>query len=390
MTELRPRVCLCVIFNHAYVANIPLLRRLYSGRFSAIRFLVPLTRMDDDDVITVYRGSFSHNAYAVDAWPSLKSVACSHFLFVHDDVLLAPAVNEGNLLGVLGLGAEGEGFIPHIQAMPRNIRAWGHFAGPLWRLVHPRNFLSGTGIDSLESLLRALPPVEEARAKLARFGAGGDVVVNLRPVEDSPANDLQGFRYFGDRTPEQDDRFREAYLDMLFDAREGRGSVTIPYPMAVSGPSGDFYVVPRSAMADFVHYSGALAAAGVFVEVAAPMALAFACDGVRTCHDMPVSFTWSMSWLKPEAVLERMRGDRLLIAAHPVKLSMVDDLDAFEGELDRLRDAPVGLAAHILETAPDFEPQAYLAANPDVRAAGVSPWVHFIHHGQGENRPLRP
>ena len=380
--------CLCIIFNHPYLANLPLLRRIYAGRFRHVRFLVPLARVEDEDVITVYRGSFSHNAYAVDAWPELRGIDCGHFLFVHDDVLLAPALHEGNLLEVLGVGEGKEGFIPMIQRVPKSVRTWGHFAGPLWRLTQPRNFLSGTGVDSLHTVLAQLPPAEAAMAKLAPYGAERETVVELRAPGD-PHDHLRNFTYFGERTAEQDDGFREHYLRMLFDASDGEGRLTIPYPLVVSGPSGDFYLVPREAMADYVHLSGVLAAAGVFVEVAAPTALALACDRVRTQADTPVHFDWSTAWRQPETVAADMRADATLLGVHPVKLSMVRDLEAFVSELRDMQDLPVGVDAALLDMERDFDAQAYLEANPDVRAAGVSAWAHYLHHGRAEGRALR-
>jgi hypothetical protein len=37
-----------------------------------------------------------------------------------------------------------------------------------------------------------------------------------------------------------------------------------------------------------------------------------------------------------------------------------------------------------------FDSAAYLAANPDVAAAGVDPWMHWRDHGRYERRQLRP
>ena len=37
-----------------------------------------------------------------------------------------------------------------------------------------------------------------------------------------------------------------------------------------------------------------------------------------------------------------------------------------------------------------FDPDLYLAANPDVAAAGMNPFEHFVRHGRLENRRLRP
>ena len=383
-------VCLCIIFNHPYLDNLPLLRKIYSGRFRYIRFLVPLVKLADPDVITVYRGSFSHNAYAVDAWPQLEGINCSHFLFTHDDVLLAPALNDENILETLGVGAGAEGFMPTIQPMPSDVRVWGHFAGPLWRFTQPRNFLSGTGVDSLSTVLAQLPPAESIRNKFSVFGAPENTIVKFGPVTSETDNHLGMFSYFGERTKEQNDAFRESYLRMLFDAPDGQGSIVIPYPLLVSGPSGDFYMVPRSAMPDFVHISGVLAAAGMFVEVAAPTALVLACDRVRTCRETALDFVWSSTWMQPEAVVDQMALDHRLIAVHPVKLSMVKDADIFLGELHAMRECPLGAKAAVRALAADFDPDDYLEANPDVKAAAVSPWLHYIHHGHEEGRRLRP
>ena len=48
------RFCLAVVFNHRFEQNLPLLRALYRGRFSTVRFLVPFYRGDDPDVVPVF------------------------------------------------------------------------------------------------------------------------------------------------------------------------------------------------------------------------------------------------------------------------------------------------------------------------------------------------
>lgn len=37
-----------------------------------------------------------------------------------------------------------------------------------------------------------------------------------------------------------------------------------------------------------------------------------------------------------------------------------------------------------------FDPQQYLAANPDVAGAGIDPWTHYVGHGRREGRRIRP
>ncbi|WP_434113435.1 class I SAM-dependent methyltransferase [Paraburkholderia caffeinilytica] len=42
-----------------------------------------------------------------------------------------------------------------------------------------------------------------------------------------------------------------------------------------------------------------------------------------------------------------------------------------------------------LEFPPDFDPEQYLRANPDVRESGADPTLHYRHHGWREGRPIR-
>ena len=37
-----------------------------------------------------------------------------------------------------------------------------------------------------------------------------------------------------------------------------------------------------------------------------------------------------------------------------------------------------------------FRTAKYLAANPDVRAAGIDPLVHYVQYGQAEGRAIYP
>ena len=164
-------VCLCIVFNHPYVAHLDVLRRVYRDRFSHVRFLVPLKRMPDADVITIYRGSFTHNAYLTDSAAQLSQLSCSHYLFVHDDIIFHPGLNEHNILEALGVRGVNDAFVPHVDPVPEDIGDWGHALGPLWRMLHSRNYYGGTGVDSIQTVLDQLPAKEVARDRLSRYGA---------------------------------------------------------------------------------------------------------------------------------------------------------------------------------------------------------------------------
>ena len=388
-------VCLCILFNHPYLRNIPLLRRIYQDRFSTIRFLVPLHRTDEPDVITVYRGSFAHHAYAVDAWPELKTVECSHFVFVHDDVLLAPALNERTILDDLKIKGDRDGYIALLTPPPKDIGEWGHLAGPLWRLLYPRNVLAGTGVDSLATVLEQLPDADAAYAKLKQYGASRETTLVRTTLSDDHQGGFGHFTFFGHQQPKKEARFATDFLDLLFSAPPGQGSVTIPYPILICGPTADFYVAPRACMDEFLHIAGVLAAAGLFVEIAAAMALALACDCVSTIKQAPYTCIWGRASMSSQAILEQMRSDPLLLLAHPVKLSAVTDEAAYLDEIHRMASLPFGFGAggvegYIKSLEPEFDPNLYLEANPDMRITGLSPWHHYLIYGRAEGRLLAP
>ncbi|MBQ4494506.1 MAG: hypothetical protein II968_01940 [Selenomonadaceae bacterium] len=91
-----PKVCLVIIFNHRYDKNLPLLRKIYGKRFSEIRFLMPFYDGSDADVIPVYESSYQFQGFLIQAYEKLKNIPCTHYLFVADDLILHPDLNETN------------------------------------------------------------------------------------------------------------------------------------------------------------------------------------------------------------------------------------------------------------------------------------------------------
>lgn len=52
--------------------------------------------------------------------------------------------------------------------------------------------------------------------------------------------------------------------------------------------------------------------------------------------------------------------------------------------------AAVSQRLEAVQLPPGFDPQLYLAANPDVAEGGLDPINHFLRYGRLEARPLRP
>jgi hypothetical protein len=389
--ERRSGVCLCILFNHPFTRNIPLLRRLYAGRFSRIYFLVPFEQAGEPDILTVYRGSFAHGAYVVEHVERLDAEPCSHYLFTHDDVILSPWLNEGNILAAFGIADESAGWIDEIGPVPEDVGAWGYALGSAWRLLHPRNALSGTGVDSLAAMLRYLPPVDEARRAAAAYGVPPSMRLAYRPGSFPPP-DATPFRFFDQDGP-QAAAFVRQVAEALFRGAPPRG-LEIPYPIACSGPSADFYIVPHAGFRRFVHVVATLAAAGLFVEMAVPTALYLACDTVRTRREQGYKHIWGTTTMLPRDALSRLLQNPSIASIHPIKLSQVHDIENFMTDLDVTGVKGLALAAGDYRTAvladyPAFDGDTYLALNPDLAASNAPPYEHFYRFGLFEQRRWR-
>lgn len=194
--EDRRGICLCVLFTHPYPANLPLLRKIYQGRFSHVRFLMPLVRSAEEDVLTVYRGSYAHHSYLGDHWQELRTLACAYYVLIQDDVLLSPWVDEHNILDALGIRGLAEGSIGTILPMPADVGEWQHPAGSLWRMLRPGNVVSGTGTESLATVLAQLPPADEAARLAAAHGVPPTTTFSYTERTLAPEHHLPHHRLF--------------------------------------------------------------------------------------------------------------------------------------------------------------------------------------------------
>ena len=104
-------VTLIIIFNHKYNKNIPLIDELYGKRFSDIVYIVPFYKkgeLDDKryEIISVYETSYSFQGYIAQAYSELEKHEASHYLFIGDDLILHPDIDERNYKEYFHVGAE--------------------------------------------------------------------------------------------------------------------------------------------------------------------------------------------------------------------------------------------------------------------------------------------
>lgn len=303
-----PAVCLVVMFNHAYPANIERLRRLYGKRFSRIVFLMPNQRVPDPACFTGYRGSFSSHGLVADARDFLLAQDADTYLFAADDLILNPTLDESTIVDALGL-REHDGFLTRFEFLAGQCLVDGPTPRPGWPTsrdwlwtrrvlsrLQPRNVMHGSGV---EGHLADLPDRETALRKFLRYGAPLLRLEMPPPARRGPAR--------------------------LIAWRNRPTTHELPLPLA-HGIS-DLFAVRRARLDRLAHYLGVFAAMDLFVEVAIPTALILAVERLVTARGASWEYSWAPSGPGVDAApfasladLEaRFPASQLFV--HPVKLS---------------------------------------------------------------------
>jgi hypothetical protein len=243
-------ICFCIVFNHRFDANVPKLERIYKDRFDTLFFLMPLYTGANRQVLTVYENSVFFQGFFAQAFERLFAERYSHYVFIADDLILHPRLNAANLLDELGLTGDAA-YIKSLTALADQTFKWPWQLGILNTVLNPEFVRT--------ALAQELPSAEEAHARCRAHG------VQVRDLAWSDLRALRGSGY-------------KAYLRAISFLFSNRNNLSIPYPY-VAGYS-DFLIVPKHAIRQFCRYCGVFAAMNLFVEVAAPTALALACDRI--------------------------------------------------------------------------------------------------------------
>lgn len=243
---MKNTVCLVVIFNHQYNSNIEKLRYYYKNRFSHIYFCVPFYMGNDEDVITVYESSYQFQGYFAQGFKKFYDEKYTHYVFIGDDLLLNPVINENNIDEYFCLKPE-SGYIHSMRKLSDMSAVWDYSAFKNADM----SFKSG-GAEYAPQL----PSVEEAEEKAKKYGFSDFHISFVK------------LRYF-----EGNIRHRvKTILSNLFT------NMDISYPL-VAGYS-DIVIVPKRNIYDFCHISGVFAAMNLFVEIAIPTAMMLTCDDI--------------------------------------------------------------------------------------------------------------
>lgn len=307
-------VALVFIFNHRYDKNIPILEERYKDRFSNIFHLVPFYDAEKDNVIPVYEHSFYFQGYIAQASRELKSKGdFDHFIFVGDDLLLHPKVNENNYKEFFRIQKD-DSFITFI----RDLVATGDDGTDLF-LMHKAMFFEvpskpGTGLE----ITKEIPSYAEALIKFKEKGFEEPYIaprhVYYPPKRTDFKKTIFGEYYY---------RRRKKEVKKLLQ----QDKVRVSYPI-VNGFS-DLVIVPKSDFNEFARLCGIFAAAQLFVEYAIPTIMLMVCKRIVTQDDLDKKalLLWDDDRIKFEEKYD-LSFDNLVdnfpdevLYVHPVKLS---------------------------------------------------------------------
>ncbi|HYO22183.1 MAG TPA: hypothetical protein VER36_07235, partial [Flavisolibacter sp.] len=262
---MQNKVALIIVFNHRYDKNIPLLESIYEDRFSNIYYLVPFYDGDRKNVIPVYESSFQFQGYMAQGLKHYFREEYEHYLFVADDLLLHPAMDETNYKEYFGLNSN-TSFIPElfplhdlpnnetIRFIPSNKKEGQKKKWYWWRLKQLINYKHGSEGTETGS---EMPSYQEAEA-----------IINKHGYFPKP---LSAQDVFGSYLSFADTRNVKEAVKYVLNRLKYRKGFNLPYPMV--GSYSDIVIVAKPAIKKFAHYCGVFAANRLFVEFAIPTAL---------------------------------------------------------------------------------------------------------------------
>ncbi len=304
-TGIPASVALVVIYNHRYDQNIERIEKLYGCRFDKIFHLVPFYDGQRANVIAVYENSHCFQGYIAQGRKAFQQEQFQHYLFIGDDLILNPAIDQANYREHFHLKAQ-QSFIPGFFALHDTVW-WKH-------VLSAFNFsrkVEGIEVDG------QLPDRKLALEAFARNGLA------LRPLH---------LEQIWHRPGTVREWARKLRWDPGYFVRSAKNMVRqqefhLPYPMV--GSYSDILIVDAFSLDRFCHCCGVFAASKLFAELAIPTALVLSAENIVT--EKELALKGKALWVEQDhVILERYQHDlgALLsdfpegtLYVHPVKLS---------------------------------------------------------------------
>lgn len=245
-------VALIIIFNHRYDKNLPILEELYKDRFTHRYYLVPFYDGNQENVIPVYGRSIFFESYIAQAAKHYIKENFKHYLFIADDMIIHPQINEYNYQDFFEVNDE-ESFIPQLTPIQDMKKYWiGTMSAFFYR--KKQKYIEAA---------QELPDEEEALNKM-----------RMQNIEIRPLNRQELFGDFTLRIDSLANKTRLLVRTGTFLKNPFKRTYKLPYPCI--GSYSDIVVVSSNTIQSFTHYCGVFGATCLFAEVAIPTALVLA------------------------------------------------------------------------------------------------------------------
>ena len=262
------KVCLVIFFNHRYEKNIPKLYKYYAYRFDSIKIIMPFYKDPSDSrVLRVYGNSWHFQDYFRQAYQELVEEKAAYYIFVGDDCLLNPVINQENIINLLRLHSDSN-FISDIQPLAPLSLSWKNF-------TEEKIGFSTPGVE----YFKELPGKELALRQIKKhkiFSEMQDeqflVYQSLSKFCERAKNDFESLIYhlFKQKVRLPLKLFPKVTRELKFPLLKGYS---------------DFLIVNKDSLEEFVHLCGIYSSMHMFAEIAIPTALALSCNNLVTLED---------------------------------------------------------------------------------------------------------
>lgn len=304
--NMSKEVCLLIIYNHRYDANIEKLEKIYSARFSNIYHIMPFYDGNRSNVIPVYECSFRFQGYVTQAMQLIHE-RYEQYFFIADDLILNPEINESNYKDWFHINGK-NAFITFTRPL-REMGGWAinrRFMDPLPKF----EWYSGTLWE------KEIMPSEQAYSIAKQKGYEKEQFLVDIPMVWGARKKLKQY----------------PRLFVLFFKILLLGKQQCPYP--IWGGYSDIFIIPGEKMKEISHMLGVFAAMGLFVEMAIPTTLHLLCEDVTEEKNLTPLYGKSL-WTTVEVETIKNQHnhnyktlednwDKNCLYIHPVKLSKWD------------------------------------------------------------------
>jgi hypothetical protein len=245
------------MFNHRYEKNITKLLKYYNDRFDNIKVIIPFYISETDErIITVYENSHNFQGFISQSYSRIQSDLYNYYVFIADDCLLNPSIDQMNILNKLKLKGE-TSFITNVSPLAPSSLTWSNFTKEKLGFYTP-------GVE----YSKELPDISEALSLIKRH----EILNKIPDKNFIEYKTLNSFFFF----------LINSFSAFIYFVTKKKIKISykffpkiqekLPFPLLFG--FSDFFIVNNESLREFSRYCGIFTSMRMFAEIAIPTALA--------------------------------------------------------------------------------------------------------------------